>query len=328
MFQTIEEATESVYLEMYIWLPDTKGFDFLKLLTDKAKRGLRVRVVLDSYGSTGFSKEYVTMLKESGAEIFFFSRFWHRIHRKILVVDERVAFIGGVNFHEEARHWDDLAVKVKGKMVASIISSFAKVYSECGGKDPIILSRKKRVILNKTRTWLVEHFPINKKMRMKKIYVQNIGQAEKNLVLVTPYFAPKHWFIALLHQAVIRGVDVEVIVPKNTDNFMADRVARFFMYKLSLVGVKFYLEPQMNHAKVMIIDEKEGLVGSHNLDFLSFELNSEVGIFFKDIETIKKLCEIVSNWKKKSVLFEPALYHPKFIDYVLSPIISLFTKIF
>ncbi|MFA5771104.1 MAG: phospholipase D-like domain-containing protein, partial [Patescibacteria group bacterium] len=97
-----------------------------------------------------------------------------------------------------------------------------------------------------------------------------------------------------------------------------------FMFKLAKLGVNFYVEPEMNHAKVMIIDLKEGLVGSNNLDFLSFEFNSEVGVFLKDLNAVRKLSEIAEEWKKEATFFDFRTYKPKFWDYVFSPFIRLF----
>ncbi|MBI2630769.1 phosphatidylserine/phosphatidylglycerophosphate/cardiolipin synthase family protein [Candidatus Nomurabacteria bacterium] len=327
MFEAIEGAKESIYLEMYIFNDDMRRFDFLNLLKEKAKRGLRVRIVLDSFGSSELSKNAVTELKNSGAEVYFFSRFLHRIHRKILVVDEELAFIGGVNFHQVARRWDDLAVRVRGKLVLSIISSFARVYAECGGKDPRVLAQNKKFFLPKTRTWLIENFPISKSFVLKKIYKKNISKAEESIIFITPYFMPKHWLIGALHQAVLRGVRVEVLVPKKSNHFLPDRIAYFFMFKLSKLGVNFFLLPRMNHAKAMIIDRSEAILGSHNLDFLSFELNSEVGIFFKNKKAVEELKEIMEGWKKGAVLFDHGAFKPTFFDYIFFPVIRLFFRI-
>jgi cardiolipin synthase len=286
-------------------------------------------VVLDSFGSAGLDKADIISLRKNGAEVFFFSHFLHRIHRKILVVDEKVAFLGGVNFHQVSRRWNDLMVEVReGKLVSSIVKSFAKVYAECGGKDLAILTQNKRLILDKTHTWLIEHFPVKNKASLKKIYKQNLRKAEKKITLATPYFMPSHWLVGSLHQAVLHGVKVEVLVPRTTNHFWVNRVNYFFMFKLSRLGVDFYLEPKMNHAKAMIIDNQEGIMGSHNLDFLSFEINSEVGIFFKEKEAVEKLVQIMEGWKKDSILFNASNYKPKALDYILSPILRLFLKIF
>jgi cardiolipin synthase len=328
MFEGIKKAKESIYLEMYIFTNDMVQYDFLTLLKEKAKSGLRVRIILDSLGSSELSKYEIKDLQQSGAEVLFQSYFFHRTHRKILVIDGLRAFIGGVNLSQEFRFWNDLVIEVKGKkLMKHIIRSFAKVYSQSGGTDKEVLSQNKPLILDKTHTWLIEHFPVRKKYNLKKIYKENLRHARESIILVTPYFMPSRWFIVALHQAVLRGVKVEVLVPKTTNHFWANRVGYFFMYRLSSLGVNFLLEPKMNHAKVMIIDGREGIVGSHNLDFLSFDLNSEVGVFLKDANTVKKLSLIIQEWKKDAVLFNPTTYKPKLFDYVLSPIIRIFFRI-
>ena len=160
------------------------------------------------------------------------------------------------------------------------------------------------------------------------MYKKHLKRAQKNIILITPYFIPKRWISAELHQAVLRGVIVSVLVPRHTDRFFIDRVNYFYMYRFSKLGIKFYLESNMNHAKAMIIDNKEAMVGSQNLDFLSFDYNSEVGIFFTDTKEVSKLLEISEKWKKDSILFDYVNYKPKWFDYLLSPLINLFSRIF
>lgn len=327
MFEAIKNAEQSVYLEMYIFLNDMVQYDFLLLLKEKAQKGLRVRIVLDSLGSSDLSDSAISQLRESGAELIFLKNWIHHTHRKILVVDENVAFIGGVNLSQEFRFWKDLVIKVKGrKIVQHIIRSFAKVYAECGGKDPVILIKNRRIILDKTHTWLVEHFPSRKQSSLKKIYQEQINKAEETITLVTPYFMPKHWLTRILHRAVLRGVKVDIIVPKTTDAFLFDRANYFYIFKLSKMGINFYIESQVNHAKVMLIDKKEGIVGSQNIDFLSFDLNNEVGVFLKDVHAVRRLSEIVEDWKKGTSPFDFKSYQPRWFDYVLSPMISIFFR--
>lgn len=327
MFEAIQSAEKSVYLEMYIFQDDMYDFNFLKLLEQKAKSGVKIKIILDSFGSYDLSKKAVLGLRDSGAELFFISHFLHRTHRKVLVIDESTAFIGGVNFHQSAWHWNDLVIQVRGRLVQYIIKSFAKVYFDCGGKDPYLLKKNKKIISDKTRTWLIEHFPISRKFTLKNIYKKNLGEAEKSIILVTPYFTPKRWLIGVLHQAVLRGIKVEVLVPKVTDHFIIDRINYFYMSKLSKLGVNFYLELEMNHAKVMILDSKEGIIGSNNLDYLSFELNSEIGIFLKDFRAVQELMKITDIWKQNSVFLDSKNYKPRWFDYVFAPIIRFFSNI-
>ena len=135
---------------------------------------------------------------------------------------------------------------------------------------------------------------------------------------------PKRWFSALLHQATLRGVKVEIIVPKVTDHYFVDRMNYFFMYRLAKLGVNFYLENEMNHAKLMIVDKKFAMIGSQNLDYLSFDLNSELGVFLREEKEIVELSHIFENWKENGSLFDFKLYRPSFFDYLLSPIMRLF----
>lgn len=327
MFTAIAAAEKSVYIEMYIFIDDITVLNFLDLLADKARSGVRVRIVLDSFGSVSLSGKAVKNLTDAGVEVVFFSSFFHRTHRKIVVVDERVAFVGGVNFHQITQNWSDLAVRVEGRIVSFIVGSFAKDYVLAGGKDQLLLGIRKENKINIAQTWFIEHAP-GRGRRLRKIYQEHIARAEKSITLVTPYFMPKKWLIATLHQAVLRGVDVEILVPRTTDHVLVDRVNIFYMYKLSCLGIKFYLAPEMNHAKAMIVDKNEAIMGSHNLDSLSFDWNFESGIFFKDARAVHTLDGILSMWKKQATVFDWQSYTPTLIDYILSPFIRLFSRVF
>ena len=242
MFAAISNAKKSVYLEMYIFQNDMGEFDFFHLLKEKAKQGLRVKLILDSFGSAGLSDNAIYELKEAGVEILFLSYLLHRMHRKVLIVDERLAFIGGVNLHQNSRFWNDLMVKIKGKLVRKAVISFAKSYINAGGLDPMLLGKNNKIVKAESDTWIVEHSPVKKKFRFKRIYKKYLNKAENSIILITPYFIPKRWLSAVLHQAVLRGVNTEVLVPKSTDHFLIDRVNYFYIYKLSKLGIKFFIE--------------------------------------------------------------------------------------
>jgi len=327
MFNEILSAERSIYLEMYIFQDDMIDFNFFKLLKEKAINGLVVKVILDSFGSASLSKKVVSEFKESGVELIFMSHFLHRTHRKILIVDERVAFIGGVNFHQSASLWDDLMVQVEGKLVLLINKSFAKVYAECGGTDITVLANNKKIIKKIMQDWLIEHFPIKNKFSLKKIYKKHLAKAQKDITIITPYLMPRRWLIGALHQAHLRGVNVKILVPKNTDHYFIDRINYFFIHRLSNLGIGFYIEPKMNHAKIMMIDDKEAIVGSNNLDYLSFELNSEVGIFFKDADALCEIKKIIIEWEKNAVYFNIKEHKMKWFDYPLYLLIRFFYRI-
>jgi len=325
MYEAISLAQKSIYLEMYIFQNDMQDFDFFNLLKEKGKLGLQVKLIIDSLGSTGLKDGAILELQRAGVEVLSLSYLLHRMHRKVLVVDERLAFIGGVNLHQNSRFWNDLMVSIKGPLIKKVVMSFAKSYLAAGGQDRELRSAGTKTKKARVDTWIVEHSPVNKKFHFKRIYKKYLNQAKNSIILITPYFIPKRWLRAALHQAVLRGVNVEILVPQTTDHFIIDRVNYFYIYKLAKLGIKFYIEPKMNHAKAIILDESEAMVGSQNLDFLSFDFNSEIGIFFKDRKVVLKLLQIAKNWKKDAILFDCEIYRPKWFDYILSPAINLFS---
>lgn len=332
MFEDITNAKKCIYLEMYIFQNDMEEFDFFNLLKNKAAKGLQVSLIIDYLGSFNLSNSAVLELREAGVEVLFHSYLLHHMHRKVLILDERIAFVGGVNIYQKSRFWNDLMVRIKGNLVRKVVISFLKSYKNAGGKNPILLGKNQKNKKTRMDTLIVDHSPIKKKFYLKTIYKKYLNIAQDSIILVTPYFMPRRWISARLHQAVLRGVNVEVLVPQHTDNgFINDRVNYFYIYKLSKLGIKFYMEKNMNHAKVIIIDNKEAMIGSQNLDFVSFDFNSEVGVFFKDKDVVLKISEIANEWKKDAMLFDYKNYKPKWFDYILSPIInisSLFYRIF
>ena len=114
MYQSISEAKKSIYLEMYIFQNDLERFDFIGALAKKAKSGIDVKLLLDAFGSMNLSEDAITLLKKTGVELHFMSYLLHRTHRKLMIIDEQIAFIGGVNFHKSSRLWNDLVVKIHG----------------------------------------------------------------------------------------------------------------------------------------------------------------------------------------------------------------------
>lgn len=226
------------------------------------------------------------------------SYLFHRTHRKLMIIDERIVFIGGVNLHRSSRLWNDLVVKIQGRLVSHAIQSFIRSYNSAGGIDESLRVKKKDIILSQMNDWIIDHSPFKKFFELQKLYTEHIHKAKKRIILITPYFIPKRWLSAALHEAVLRGVQVEVLIPRKTDHFLIDRVNYFYMNRLAKLGIVFCLGNKMNHAKGMIIDNDKGMLGSQNLDSLSFDFNSEIGVFFTDQEAVGKLIDIAEKWKQ------------------------------
>jgi len=327
MLSTISGAKKSIYLEMYIFQGDTKGYDFLSILKEKAQSGVRVILILDSFGSSGLSSLAVRNLRLSGAEVLFFSYWFRRLHRKILIIDEKVVFLGGVNIGGVFALWKDMQLQVSGKkIISSSIRSFARVYKECGGKKMEMLSRiGKEPILKKTKTWFIEHGIGGKWLQIREHYEEHIDKAEHSITLVTPYFFPRRWLIARLHEAILRGVLVEIIIPQHTDHgWLMDRINYFQLSFFTKLGTLCFLSQEMNHAKILLIDDRVGMVGSGNLDPISFGWNAEAGVFFERPAMVRDLRKILEVWKSESVPFSLDMFQARWNDIFL----TLFRRLF
>ena len=327
MLAAMASARESIYLGTYIFGNDTPRHDFLSLLERKAQEGVRVVIVLDAIGSFALEEKVANRLRAAGAEVRFFSHWFRRMHQKILIVDERIGFLGGVNISHSYARWSDLHVRVSGKVVAYILSSFRNIYRESGGEDPALAKKKDLPLLKKTRMWFIEHGLSGKGSAMRAHYEKHIGESTRSVVIVTPYFIPHRWLIAHLHQAILRGVSVEIIVPKHADHWFTDHASYYYLHVLSLLGANCFLSTHMNHAKVLLIDGRTGVVGSQNMDALSLDWNVESGIFFENTRMVEDLNTIVSKWRNESVRFDPRLHLPRWYDRLFAWILHFFQPI-
>lgn len=328
MINAIDQAKESIYMEMYIFLDDTSAsHDFIGKLKQKAREGIRVVIVVDAFGSQNLKKESIASIREAGAELLFFSDWLRHIHRKILIVDEKIAFVGGVNIGKKFTHWNDMQLKIQSRMAKTFLKSFAYTYAMAGGRSEKILIYRDKLLRTKFRFWIMEHSPFRNIYSLKEQYREKISGAKNSIRIVTPYFIPPRWLIALLDNAIQRNVKVEIIVPKSTDLPFINRINHRFIHDLSLLGISFFLTQQMTHAKILIIDGEEALVGSQNIDFLSFQINAETGVFFREKNLIREIQEIIDNWKKDAEQFKLLKYKMKFIDYIILLLLRLFSPI-
>ncbi|OGI65088.1 hypothetical protein A3A95_04510 [Candidatus Nomurabacteria bacterium RIFCSPLOWO2_01_FULL_39_18] len=330
MLDNINQAKSSIFLEMYIFSDNTSDtHDFVEILRQKSVSGVRVKIIFDSFGSGGgLLDKSIIKLKDAGVELFFFKKLFRYTHRKVLIVDEKVAFIGGVNINQFFKKWHDLHIKIEGKIVNHIMRSFARIYKKCGGRDPFVLQYDKSRLIQRGKIWFFEHFSNRGPFRLKKYYRNKIDCAEENILIVTPYFMPNRWVIHALKRAIKRGVTVEIIMPKVATNpKIANWSNYLYMRKLYPSGVNFFLTNEMIHSKVMLVDGHEGILGSQNVDVLSFDVGMESGIFFTEKKLIDNLEEVILRWKEDSVMFTPKMSNNYFFDHLVDFSLSTFEYI-
>ncbi len=319
----LESAKESIYIEMYIFVDDApEAKELLEILAQKAKSGVSVKIILDGFGSKELSSRAIDMLEHAGVELLFFTAVFRRLHRKIMIIDEKIGFVGGVNIHKSARLWNDLLIRVEGKIVHSLIRSFAKIYKACEGNSRYLLKYRKKAPFGRTRIWFLEHFPGMHRMRLKDYYMEALLEAQKEVIIVTPYFLPHRWLKKILRETHQRGIMIKVFVPQRTDISLITKANYTYMRLMGQDGIEFYTLPIMNHAKLLLIDENRALVGSQNIDALSFDYNAEAGLYFDDPIMIRDLKTIIEKWQKTSTLFNPN--HPvSLIDRFYSYMVRL-----
>jgi cardiolipin synthase len=329
MFRTMAAAQKSIYIEMYTFLGDTqKTHDFLSLLKGRARAGVEVVVVADIFGSRALRNAVVEELREAGVEFLYFSRWFRRTHRKILVIDGRIAFTGGVNIVEETRHWLDLQIKLEGRIVRPLLKSFAYAYEMAGGRKESILQFYRQPLVQKIKSWITDNWPHTAKIYyLNNYYKKKIIEAKRSIIMVTPYLLPPTWLIGALDDACRRGVKVDILIPNNTDIKPVNKVNFLNACRLSEWGVKFYLMPIMNHAKIMLIDGEEGVIGSQNMDVMSFNWNIEAGVFFRQKNLVADLGRIVEQWKKASVEFSALQRKMTWLDWALIAVLKIFYPI-
>lgn len=310
MTDAVKAAQKSIYLESFILIEDEQTKDFFAAIEERARAGVKVRIIVDRAGNFGGNFFIKNGKNHDGMEVLFFSRFLSRNHRKILIIDEIKVFIGGVNIYGKYAKWLDLHVMIGGKfLIRKILTSFAKVYALAGGNDPDVRkyltsgSEKRREKMYNAKVFLIEHWPFRRRSLLKEYYTDKIGKAEKSVVIVTPYFLPRRWLINSLRSAIARGVLVEVILPIRTDFALAN-VANWIFTEELRDGIKFFFLNEMNHAKVLLIDDKEGMIGSNNIDAMSFENNLEAGLIFHNKDMISGLRKILADWRKSAIPYE------------------------
>ncbi len=330
MFRAMARAQQTIYLEMYIFLDDTqRTHNFLKLLKDQARAGREIIVIADSFGSSALHRKTIKEMRAVGIEFIYFSHWFRHTHRKILIIDQRVAFIGGVNIEEKTRSWRDLQIKLQGKIISPLLKSFAYSYEMAGGQKESILKFSRKPVVQKIKSWIIDNFATTSKAYyLNNYYKKKIIEAQHSIIIVTPYLLPPRWLIALLDNACRRGVKVEILIPNDTDVKPLNKVNYLNACHLTDLGIKFYLMPTMNHAKIMLIDGLEGVLGSQNMDVLSFNWNIELGMFFRQKNLVHDLLKIIERWKSEAIVTEIFNRKIKITDRFLMFILKIFYTIF
>jgi len=338
IFDTVNRARKLICLQFYIFKNDDTGIGLSKLLREKSREGVKVYVLYDHFGSFGTPRSFWREMRLEGIKIrashpfkwtapFYYA---HRDHRKLIVVDSKRAFTGGLNIANEysgfhlrrrSRGWRDTGILLEGPIVNELFDTFKKSWATWGG-EKISLRRDKEEGKSKGEGKgkngipALPIFPYSRKgrKRMRSLLRYSIDHAQTRILLTTAYFIPSRRLIEKLETAVRRGVTVRLLVPGKSDIPAASYAGRAFFSRLLKSGIEIYTYlGEMLHAKTYLFDDCWCIIGSTNLDYQSFVYNDEgnVGIldlsfgseiariFEEDLENSAKIDE--EAWCKRPV---------------------------
>jgi len=334
MVLDIENAKHSIDLEQFLLGHDEIGHRFVEILKNKSLSGVKVRIILDSAGSFAFfNSEHVKELKTAGVEIRFynpispwrvrniFSWYW-RDHRKILIIDNEIAYTGGVGLESAMAKWRDTEVRITGVVLQEVQYIFNRMWQ-------IIDERKfKRFRLDRYQDASFRFITNSPHFSQRLFYrrlVRSIRLAKNYIYLTTPYFIPNQRLSFILARAARRGVDVRLITPKQSDHPLVDQARNSYFALAMKAGVRIYhYEGETLHAKTAVIDDNWATIGSSNLDNLSLLFNYEANLISTDKNFVADLKEHFVNDLLLSTELEPAEWKKrswviKFIELLTWP---------
>lgn len=306
IIEDIQRAQYSINMVFYIWSNKGMVEKVSQALLEAKQRGVEIRILLDSVGSRPFLKSKICrQLREQGIEIvetlhvnlfrMFFSRIDLRQHRKIIVIDNQIAYTGSMNmvdpafFKQDSKvgNWVDVMVRVNGAVSAVLNSLHAWDWEiETGVELPLFLPNCPIVPIDDNDTHSVQVIatgPAFPDDLAPQSLALAIYAARESIVITSPYFVPSHSIAEALRIAALRGVEVSIILPKKNDSLMVGWASRTFFDDLLAAGVKIYeFNAGLLHTKSVLIDNRLALVGTMNMDLRSFFLNFELAIAVED----------------------------------------------
>ncbi len=327
LFDCLEKASNHIHMEYYIIRNDELGNKLMSILEKKAKEGIQVRLMYDSVGGREITKEKINELKSSGVKvaIFFASylplfnyRINYRNHRKIVVIDGKIAFIGGFNVGDEyvglnkkIGYWRDTHIKIEGDAVIDLQTRFFLDWSHAYKEDLMFLPNyfPDNKNLGNVGIQIISSGPDKLDETIKSNYVKMINSAKKSILIQTPYFIPDASVVESIKIAAMSGVDVKIMIPCKPDHPFVYWATYWYCGGLLQYGVKLYTyEYGFLHAKTLVIDGTVSSVGTANFDVRSFKLNFECNALIYDTNISNKLQHIFEEDLNYSLELTRELY--------------------
>ena len=346
-------AKKSINIEYYIFANDKTGNDIMKILCQKASEGVDVKLIYDSIGSRKAPRRFFKKLEDAGGQVGeFFPPFMHirlinlklnyRNHRKVVVVDGKIGYTGGINIRNDhlgldkkLKPWRDTHIRVEGAGVYALQNIFLDDWRYCKNDNtPLRLYLENGyfpspTIKGNATTQLVTSGPDSAVPKILEAYVKMITNAKKRVYIQTPYFIPDDVFISALRIAVKSGIDVRIMVPKIPDKKTVYLATLSYLKEVAELGIKIYLYNGFLHSKTLLVDDNKLSIGTCNTDNRSFRLNFENTVIIYSKELNKQHRDIFEDDIKHSQQVDLNYFKKKrWLTKILQAIMHLFSAIF
>lgn len=324
----ITSSKSSIHIESYIFRDDKFTEELLALLVYKLKQGVKVRIVLDSNGNMSNRKEQFNEFKKHGGEVYSFYNgiyrflnFNFRNHKKIIVIDGKIGYLGGFNIGDEylSHHpritpWRDSQMKIEGEAVYYLQQSFLDDFYYAKGSmkhfDKMDLFSVK--VEEKCEVKLLSFSPKNEYKNIKEEYMKMIYNAKEEIIIQTPYFVPDIGLLNALKNALHNDVQVKIMIPKVYDQRIPYCATLEYSKELFKLGAKVYFYKGFIHAKTLIVDRKVLSLGSVNFDIRSMHHNFEITAFIYSKKEVEEYLEIYFKDEENSEVFDE-VYERKYL---------------
>ena len=322
MFETIRQAKSSVHLEYFNFRNDSIASLLFDLLKEKRKEGVEVRAMFDGFGNDSnnqpLKKRHLKKLRADSINIVEFdpirfpwvNHIWPRDHRKIVVIDGKTAYTGGMNVAdyyivgtEQVGEWRDMHCRIEGSAVNDLQEIFARIWKKATNEtvtDPKYYHPEPS---GNKMVGIINREPRTTNKIMRQFYVNAIDDAQDSIKLINPYFTLIPCIKKALKRAIKRGIKVEIMVSAKSDIPLTPDVVFRNAHKMMELGANVWLyQPGFHHSKIMMVDGRFCTVGSTNLDARSLRFDYEENALIVNRETTKELDDMFDRDKQKSVL--------------------------
>lgn len=322
LFQAVREAKSFIHLEYFNFRNDSIAGLLFQLLEQKVAEGVEVRAMYDAFGNASnnkpIKKKMHKAIREKGIDLVLFSplrfpwvtRIIPRDHRKIVVIDGKVAYTGGMNvadYYIEGipgiGDWHDMHLRIEGPAVDDLHEIFCRMWYKATGE--FLMGEKyfpiNRPVAGNQRIAIVDRHPLRSADAIRDLFAEMLNTAQHKVQLINPYFVPTHKVRKALKRAIKRGIDVEILLSAKSDIPLTPEASHYVGNNLAKRGAKVYLfHGGFHHTKIMMVDDRYCTIGSSNMDARSLRCDYEVNTVIFNKETTAQLTNLFNEQLKSS----------------------------